>query len=165
MSDLVAIAYPDKATAQAVRDKLVKLQKGHTIELGDAVIVSRDDDRKVKLHQPSLAGTGAAGGALWGSLIGLLFFAPLLGAIVGGATGAAAGALTDRHGHRRQLPARARRKARSGRRGGDPPSHKVTPDKVLPEISEYGGHVLQTSLRTEGERRLEDALRGASQSA
>src|SRR4051794_41287417 len=58
-------------------------------------IVEKRDDGKIKLHQPSLAGTGAAGGALWGGLIGLIFFAPLLGMAVGAAAGAAAGAASD----------------------------------------------------------------------
>src|ERR671928_1019114 len=96
MSDLIAVAYPDEATAREVRDKLIELQRGHTIELEDIVVVTRDDQGRVKLHQAaSLPAAGALGGALWGSLIGLLFLAPLLGAVVGGASGAAAGALTD----------------------------------------------------------------------
>ena len=66
------------------------------ISLDDAVVVTRDEDGKVKLHQSrKLAAAGAAGGALWGGLIGLIFFVPLLGMAVGAATGAATGALTD----------------------------------------------------------------------
>ena len=42
---------------------------------------------------------------------------------------------------------------------------KVTPDKVLPEISDYGGHVLQTSLSEEGERHLQEALDSGVQPA
>jgi uncharacterized membrane protein len=52
--------------------------KAHDIKLDDLVIVERKDDGDVKLHQPSLAGLGAASGALWGGLIGLIFFVPLL---------------------------------------------------------------------------------------
>ena len=38
--------------------------------------------------------------------------------------------------------------------------HRVsrTPDKVLPRISEYGGHVIETSLSHEDEDHLRDAL-------
>jgi uncharacterized membrane protein len=35
---------------------------------------------------------------------------------------------------------------------------QVTPDKVIPRISEYGGKVLQTSLSNESEQRLQEAL-------
>ena len=73
MSDLVAIAYQDLPTAQQVTSNLGEAVKGHEIELDDLVIVERKGDGNVKLHQPSLAGFGAASGALWGGLIGLIF--------------------------------------------------------------------------------------------
>src|SRR5262245_24650033 len=95
MSDLVAIAYPDLATAQEVAANTAQLQKGHEIELEDMVIVERRAGGKIKLHQPSMAATGAASGALWGGLIGLIFFMPLLGMAIGGAAGAAGGAVSD----------------------------------------------------------------------
>jgi uncharacterized membrane protein len=34
------------------------------------------------------------------------------------------------------------------------PVRKVTPDKVLPQIQQYGGEVIQTSLDDESEARL-----------
>src|ERR1700759_5330136 len=98
MSDLVAIAYPDLATAKEVAENLTQLHKAHEVELDDMVVVERKLDGKVKLHQPSTAGAGAAGGALWGGLIGLIFFVPLLGMAVGAASGAAAGALRRHRG-------------------------------------------------------------------
>ena len=74
MSDLVAIAYDDLPTAQQVATNLGEAMKGHQIEVDDVVLVERREDYKVKLHQPSLAGIGAAGGAVWGGLIGLIFW-------------------------------------------------------------------------------------------
>jgi uncharacterized membrane protein len=80
VSDLIAVAYPDKNTAEAVRDRLFQLMTERVIELEDAVIVDRDENGKVKLHQVHRpAARGAVGGALWGGVIGLLFLAPLLG--------------------------------------------------------------------------------------
>jgi uncharacterized membrane protein len=67
----------------------------HSLALDDAVIVERRPDGNIKLHQPSLAGRGAAGGALWGGLIGLIFLMPLFGMAIGAASGAAARALSD----------------------------------------------------------------------
>ena len=98
MSTLVAIAYPDRATADDVVATLSRLQTEHLIALEDAVVVTRDDNGKVKLHQTNkLVAGGAAGGALWGGLIGLIFFVPLRGMAVGAATGAAtAGRGADR---------------------------------------------------------------------
>src|SRR4051812_38700433 len=94
MSTLVAIAYPDAATAEQARGELVQLTKEHLLTLEDAVVVEHKPDGKIKLHQAmSPAGTGAAGGALWGGLIGLIFLAPLLGMAIGAAAGGAAGGL------------------------------------------------------------------------
>jgi uncharacterized membrane protein len=35
---------------------------------------------------------------------------------------------------------------------------RVTPDKVIPRIEQYGGKVLQSSLSNESEQRLQEAL-------
>ena len=96
MGTLVAIAYPDVATAEKVRGELVQATKEHLIQLEDAVVVEHRADGKMKLHQAgSTTGAGAAGGALWGGIIGLLFLAPLFGMAIGAAAGAAAGKMTD----------------------------------------------------------------------
>ena len=66
MSNLVAIAYPDADTAQQVMTTLGELQTERSIVLEDAVIVTRDEEGKVKLHQArSTTGAGAAGGAMY----------------------------------------------------------------------------------------------------
>ena len=95
MSDLIAIAYEDLPTAQQVASNLGEAVKAHVIEVDDVALVERREDGKVKLHQPSMAGLGAASGALWGGLIGLIFFVPLFGMAIGAAAGAAGGALSD----------------------------------------------------------------------
>ena len=111
MSDLIAIAYPDKETAESVRQRLFQLTVERSIELEDAVIVDREADGKVKLHQVHRpAAAGAAGGALWGGLIGLLFLAPLLGMAVG----AAAGCIDRKHRLKIRLRACPRSQPRAG---------------------------------------------------
>jgi uncharacterized membrane protein len=162
MANLVAIAYDDLDTANQVTEKLGELMKEHTLELEDVVIVEHRPDGNIKLHQPSMAGIGAAGGALWGGLIGLIFFMPLFGAAIGAASGAAAGALTDRGIDDKfmkelgdQLP-----------QGGAAVFvlvREATADKVVPEVAKFGGHVIQTSLSNEQEASLQEALdrRGA----
>src|SRR3954465_2456344 len=112
MSNLVAIAYPNRETAEQVRRTLIEMQKEHLIEMEDMVVVTRDEGGKVKLHQSmSVAGAGAAGGALWGGLIGLLFLAPLVGMAVGAAARGAAGPPAD-------LRAARRGRGRGGRHDG-----------------------------------------------
>jgi uncharacterized membrane protein len=158
MSNLVAIAYPDRETAEQVRRTLLEMQKEHIIELDDMVVVTRSEGGKVKLHQStSLAGAGAAGGALWGGLIGLLFLAPLVGMAVGAAAGAAGGAVSD-VGVDDKFMKELGTKLNEGGAAVIVLVRKSTPDKVLPRIKEYGGHVLQTSLSSEQEDSLRTAL-------
>jgi len=161
MSDLVAIAYPDLATAQEVAGNISRAQKGREIELDDMVIVERRSGDKVKLHQPSAAGAGAATGALWGGLIGLLFLNPLLGMAFGAAGGAAGGAMVD-YG----IDDKFMKELGTGLEPGGAAVlllvRKVSLDKVLPQIK-IEGKVIQTSLDNETETRLSDALAAAGQ--
>ena len=158
MSHLIAIAYDEPETAEEVRATLLRLQEEHVIKLDDALVVTRNEDGKMKLRQAvSTTGAGAAGGVLWGSLIGLLFLAPLLGALVGGAAGAAGGAITD-VGVNDDFARDLGEQLEPGKAALLVLVRQSTPDKVLPEIQKYGGHVLQTSLSDDAEGRLRDAL-------
>jgi uncharacterized membrane protein len=156
MSELVAIAYPDRQTAQVVRDILGDLSRQELIELEDAVIAARDRNGELELDQSVQAGRGRlAGGAVAGGLAGLLLAVPLLGAAVG-----AAGAAATRRDvgvdddFARELGAAL-----------EPPRaalvllvREAAGDKVLPEIREYGGQVIRTSLSAEAETRLRSGL-------
>src|SRR5262249_60255650 len=96
MSTLVAVVFNDESTAFEMRAALTKMQKQYLLEMEDAVVVTRDQDGKTKLHQAvSLTGLGAAGGAFWGMLIGFLFLNPLLGAAVGAGAGALSAKFKD----------------------------------------------------------------------
>jgi uncharacterized membrane protein len=159
MSDLVAIAYDDLDQAQRVASNLGEAVKAHVIELDDMVIVERRQDGKVKLHQPSLAGLGAATGALWGGLIGLIFLVPLFGMAVGAAAGAAGGALSDT-GVDDDFMKRLGEELEPGKAALILLVRKVSADKILPEVKEPG-KVIQTSLSDDDEQRLEQALERA----
>ena len=61
MSTLVAIAYPDEATAEEVVATLGRLQKEHAIELEDAVIITPRRRRQGQAApDPKLVAGGAA---------------------------------------------------------------------------------------------------------
>jgi uncharacterized membrane protein len=158
MSTLVAIQYDDLYKAQEVRLALVKLQQEYLIDMEDAVVVTKDKNGKIKLHQTmNLTATGALSGGFWGTLIGMLFLNPLLGMAVGASTGAVSGALSD-------LGINDKFMKNLGD-GLDNNSsilfvlvRKATPDKVVDEIKKFGGTVLQTSLTHEDETKLQAAL-------
>lgn len=158
MSNLIAVAYDDVGTARSVLGTLHELSVEHAITLDDAVIAERRPDGKIKLHQTMKpAAAGAAGGALWGGLIGLLFLAPFLGMAIGAATGGAVGAMADVGVDDRFL-----KDLGSDLQPGNAAVivlvRESTPDKVLPRIAPYGGHVIHTSLSDEAEGRLQEAL-------
>ena len=166
MSDLIAITYPDIKQAGVVLNTLKRLMSEHVLDMEDAVCVTKDASGEVDLHQminlPGvMAASGGARGALWGALIGLLFLQPLGGAIIGGAIGAGSGAVAGKmtdfgidDTFVKQLSAQM-----------TPNSsalfvlfRRATMDKVVPQISKYGGTVLHTSLSDEAEQRLQAAL-------
>jgi uncharacterized membrane protein len=160
MSNLIAISYPNVATAITVRDRLVDLQRQNLITMEDVAVVERRPDGKIKLHQAvGLTGLGAASGALWGGLIGMLFFMPLFGMAPGASVGAASGAKADtgvNDDFMRQLTA----KLEPGMAVLFVLVVRSTPDKVIPEIRTYGGHIIQTSLNHEEETQLREAMEG-----
>jgi uncharacterized membrane protein len=163
VSNLVAIAYDDLGQANEVMDTLGRLVKEHSLTLEDAVVVEHKADGKLKLHQPSMAGLGAASGALWGGLIGLIFLMPLFGMAIGAASGAAAGAASDR-GVDDEFMKELGEKLPAGGAAVIVLVAAATRDKVVPEIAQYGGHVIQSSLSNEQQDALQDALdkRGAT---
>jgi uncharacterized membrane protein len=84
MSTLVVVGYKDIHKAEEVRLQLLKLQRDYLLDLEDAVVVVKNTEGKVKLHQIfNLTSAGAITGGFWGSLVGLMFLNPLLGLAVG----------------------------------------------------------------------------------
>ncbi len=162
MSTLVVVGYDDQFKAEEVRLKLWKLQKEYLIDLEDAVVVVKDDQGKVKLHQAvNLTAAGAVSGGFWGSLVGLIFLNPLLGLAVGATAGAVSGALTDVGIDDKFMKELAETLA-PGSSALFVLVRKATPDKVLEEIKGTGGKVLKTSLSHDDEAKLQAALNAAS---
>ena len=161
MSTLVAIAYPDEATARQARDTLYRLQSERLIELDDTVIAVNEDD-KIRLDQAvNLAGGGALGGAAWGGLLGLIFLMPIAGMAVGAASGAIAGRFTD-YGIDDDFVKAISRELQPGHAALFVLVRHATPDRVLEEMRRFGGTVLRTNLSADAEQRLKAALSGGS---
>jgi uncharacterized membrane protein len=158
MSTLVAIAYPDRATADRVRAELVKATKEHLVQLDDAVVVEHESGGKIKLHQAmSPAGAGASGGAVWGGLIGLLFLAPLVGVAIGAASGALAGKMSD-VGVDDKFMKQLGEKLQPGTAALIALGTSDARDKLIERVKPYGGELIQTSLSSDEEQHLRAAL-------
>ena len=158
MSTLVAIAYPDRDTAEKVRQELIQATKEHLLKLEDAVVVEHQGDGKIKLHQVgSTTGAGAAGGALWGGLIGLIFLAPLLGMAIGAATGALGGKMSD-VGVDDTFMQDLGTRLQPGGAALIALGTSDARDKLIDRVKGYGGEIIQTSLDREAEAHLRAAL-------
>ncbi len=97
VSRLVVLGFDRENAAFELRSLLEDLEDDGLIELSDAVVVTRNEKGKVRLHQStSLAAFSAAAGSVAGYVVGMLFLNPLFGSIAGAGTGAVIGALTDR---------------------------------------------------------------------
>ncbi len=164
MSTFLAIEYDSPHKAEEVRLTLLKLQKEYLIDLEDAVVAVKDAKGKIRLNQAvNLTAAGAISGGFWGSLIGLLFLNPLLGAAAGASAGAISGALSDVGIDDDFM------KSLASVLTNDSSIlfvlvRKSTPDKVLEEVKNYGGTVLQTSLTHEDEEKLQAVLDQAQDS-
>ena len=169
MSELIVLGFDDENTADEAMNKLSSLQKEYLVDLADMCVVVRDDQGEVRLKQAAnLVGAGAASGggwgALWGTLIGVLFLNPLAGLLTGTALGAGLGALSGKladYGIDDDFIRTLGETIRPGTSALFVLVRKATPDKVLPELQQFGGTVIKSSLSNEQEQRLQEALRGA----
>jgi uncharacterized membrane protein len=165
MSHLVAIAYPDVATATEVRNRLMEMQREKLITLEDAVVVEKRRDDKIRLHQNNNAtGRGAAWGAMWGGLIGLVFFVPFIGMAVGAAAGAAGGAMSD-PGIDNDFMKQLGKNLQPGGAALFLLVVQSTPDKIIAEIGQYGGKVVKTSLSKAADEHLREAIQAQQAAA
>ncbi|MEO1170847.1 MAG: DUF1269 domain-containing protein [Myxococcota bacterium] len=160
MNQLVTICFETEERAFEFRAKLIELQREYLLEMEDVVIVSKNADGKVQLHQAAnLTAVGAVNGAFWGSLIGLLFMSPLLGAAVGAGAGALSGSTTD-VGINDDFMKQLGETLVDGTAAVFVLIRRSVPDKLLTELQGFGGTVLKTSLSVENEEQLRKALAG-----
>jgi uncharacterized membrane protein len=158
VSELVVIAFENETAAAEMRDALVELQKQRLVTLDDAAVVVRRPDGKVKVKQAvNLVGSGALGGAFWGMLIGLLFWMPWLGLAVGTLTGALGGALSD-YGVDDGFVREVGNTIQPGHSALFLLIREATPDKLMDELKQFNGKILQTSLSKEAEAKLRETF-------
>jgi uncharacterized membrane protein len=160
MATLVAIGYPDETVATAAADEVQRLSKDLIIEADAVAVISRD--RQGRFHVTSnhhaVAG-GTTWGMFWGLLFGMLFFVPFLGMAVGAGLGALMGVVT-KSGIDEEFQSQVRELLQPGTSALFLIVEKVTPDKAVEALSQFGGTVLKSSLSKDAEAKLQDALHG-----
>jgi uncharacterized membrane protein len=165
MSTLMAIGYPDEATATLAEQEVQLLAKDLIIEPDAVAVITRDQEGKFHVTTNHHAvGGGATWGMFWGLLFGVLFFIPVFGMAVGAGLGALMGKL-EKSGIDKAFADQVRDMLKPGTSALFVVVEKVTPDKAVEALSEYGGTVLKSSLSKEAEKDLQDALHGEAVSA
>jgi uncharacterized membrane protein len=162
VSTLIAIAYPDEATAKRALAKLGELQKQQLIAIDDAVIATHDGDNIMLYQAMGLTAAGAAGGALWGGLFGLIFLMPIAGMAIGAATGAIAGHFSD-YGIDDKFAKEMGAKVTPGKAALVLLIRSATAERVVAEMKKenFGGELIQSNLSSEDEAKLIAAANAA----
>jgi uncharacterized membrane protein len=160
MAELIAIGYPEQATAQQARDEVSWLTRRPNT--GRAIIRNCEGAIWVATSPYRLAV-----GIIWGMVLGLLVDLAAgmgLGVVVGAGLGAVI-AKVDRSGIDRRFQGRVRAMLKPGT------STLVvllvnmeTTDAVAAALSRHGGTVLESSLSPDAEWRLQEALLGRTTS-
>jgi uncharacterized membrane protein len=160
MATLVAIGYPDQATAEQARDTVQQLESELIIQADQVAAISRDMEGKYHVHTShggASAGAGAWWGGFWGFLFGLLFFIPFAGLALGAGMGALFG-----HFGEKSLDKAFQQQVRDYLKPGTSALFMVieqaTPDKAIAALQQYGGTVIKTSLSDEDTQKLQEGL-------
>jgi uncharacterized membrane protein len=162
VSDLIVIGYNDMTTASAAMEEAERLAKDLVIEPDAIAAIVRNEDGKFKTTTNAHAvGKGTFGGMFWGLLFGILFFIPFLGLAIGAGLGALFGKASDL-GIDKEFEEQVREMMKPGTSALFMVVEKVTPDKAVEALSQYGGTVLKTSLSHEAEQKLQQELHGDS---
>jgi uncharacterized membrane protein len=157
MMQLLVIAFDHFADARAAMSGLRALERQGQIRFEDTAIVERDPDgtAHVKNEVSGTTETATAIGAVVGGLLTFMF--PLAGIALGAALGALIGRVLDR-GVSDAFVDEVKRTLRPGRSALFLVVKASNADATLAALREYHGDVIQTSLDSEAEEALREAL-------
>jgi len=163
VADLVAIGYPDEATAVEAQREAERLAHDLRIQPDAIAAIVRHRDGKFKVHSTAHSVTGGTTyGMFWGLLFGLLFFVPFFGLAVGSGLGALL-AKIEESGVDREFQRQVQELLKPGTSELFLVVENVTPDAAVDALSRFGGTVLAVSLSKEAGAELQAELGGTSQ--
>jgi uncharacterized membrane protein len=160
MATLIAIGYPDQATAEQARATVQQLEADLIIQADQVAAISRDPEGKYHVHTSHggiATASGAVWGGFWGLLFGLLFFIPFAGWAMGAGLGALFGHLGEK-GIDKAFQQQVRDYLKPSTSALFMVIEHATPDKALAALEQYGGTVIKTSLSDEDTKRIQEAL-------
>lgn len=159
MSELIVVMFDKVEEAEQARESIRKLEKLGSVSLGDAEVVSKDENGKISRHGQADSGTkwGAVGGGVLGLMLAGLFF-PLAGIAVGAGLGALLGKSLHL-GIDKKFVEEVSESLTPGKsalfvmvKGGDV-------NMAIAAFRPYEGKILQTTLPSDKVEALEDELK------
>jgi uncharacterized membrane protein len=158
MSELIVIGFDEEKTAFDMQKALKDLQKQGVLKMEDIVVVTKDEDGEMKLHQSLLTKAGAMLGGFWGAMIGLIFLNPLVGGAVGAGLGALKGHVFDA-GVEHNFIKDVKNLIESKNASLFIRLKEVTnEERVIEAISPFKGEVLKSNLLADDEAKLKEVL-------
>lgn len=160
MNQLVVIAFDHFDDARAALASLRDLEAEGRIRFEDTALIERDPDGTVHVRNEvsGTTETAAVVGAAIGGFVGFLF--PLLGAAVGAAAGAAVGAAL-RTGVEGTFVDDVKETLRPGRSALFLVLREADADATIAALRQFRGDVVQSTLSSEAEDALREALTSA----
>jgi len=157
MNQLLVIAFDHFDDARSAMRDLRNLEHDGRIRFEDTALVERDPDgtAHVKNEVSGTTETAAAIGAVVGGLLTFVF--PPLGIVLGAAAGAAVGAAMDT-GVSPKFVDEVKTTLRPGRSALFLVVKQSQLDAVLAALRQYRGDVIQTTLDSETEEALKQAI-------
>ena len=94
---ILIVTFNDMEKANKAYDSLKQWQKENLIDIGDAVVLVKDEEGKIKVHETHefTSKKGAVWGGAAGAVIGLMVGGPIGGLILGAAAGGLAAKAID----------------------------------------------------------------------
>ena len=158
MSHLIVVTFDNPDEAGQVRTALKQIEKQSGVSLDDTAVIVKDADGKVNVNDE--IDRGIKVGALGGSILGVLltFWFPIVGLVAGAAGGALVGKMMDMGIAKAFIQdvtesLQPNTSALFALIGG------ANPDLTIAAIEPFRGTLYHTSLPTNLEESLRDALR------
>jgi uncharacterized membrane protein len=157
MSELIVVAFDRVDDARDALHHVRSIEQAGRVRLEDTAIVERREDGSTGVvnEVSGTTETAAVAGALVGGLVTFLF--PLAGIAIGAGIGAAIGAALDR-GVNRGFVDEVKETLRPGRSALFLVIKEGDADAVSAALRPFRGEVIQTTLSTEADEALRDAL-------
>lgn len=157
MNQLIVVAFDHFADARRALESLRGLERQARIRFEDTALVERDPDGTAHVRNEVSGTTEAATaiGAVIGGLVGFMF--PLAGVAIGAAAGAVVGRMLDR-GVSGRFVDEVKETLRPGRSALFLVVRESDSDAVMAALRPFSGDVIQSTLGTEAEDALRQAL-------